>query len=332
MGGGENKNKEKGGVDPSTQKGSVTFDWKQLPVSILRAFLIFIPDKEPYKMNPEDVIKLDDEAVAGAVIAYDKMNQLPKTRTKEWPGILLEAIESGENVEYLRIEAGELKALEDAKGVVKKARLDAARAEAAKASPGTLAKKLVQPPSQSGGGSGGREGMGGSGGSGTKRPRRDPPMAPFEFAMGDGSEGGGGGEITMSQAELQQRIDAAVAQAMQARGAAPESAAEKAMRLSKAALRKATKASRKRKGSDDDDDDTSDDDSDDESSSSDEDEEQAQKAHVPPRQGPKAPYGPPPVKPAGGRGAQPRPQEGQGSRRSSPSTRRRRLYVCPIRI
>ena len=73
MGGGDDKNKEKGGVDPSTQKGSVTFDWKQLPVSILRAFLIFIPDKEPYKMNPEDVIKLDDEAVAGAVIAYDKM-------------------------------------------------------------------------------------------------------------------------------------------------------------------------------------------------------------------------------------------------------------------
>ena len=80
MGGGDNKNKEKGGVDPSTQKGSVTFDWKQLPVSILRAFLIFIPDKEPYKMNPEDVIKLDDDAVAGAVIAYDKMNLLPKTR------------------------------------------------------------------------------------------------------------------------------------------------------------------------------------------------------------------------------------------------------------
>ena len=93
MGGGEDKNKEKGVVDPSTQKGSVTFDWKQLPVSILRAFLIFIPAKAPYKLEPEEVARLDDEAVLGAVIAYDKMCMLPTTRNEQWPGILMEWIE-----------------------------------------------------------------------------------------------------------------------------------------------------------------------------------------------------------------------------------------------
>ena len=73
MGGADaDKGNEKEVVDPSLKKGASTFDWKSLPSSILRAFLIFIPDKAPYKMEPEEVSKLEDDAVLGAVVAYDK--------------------------------------------------------------------------------------------------------------------------------------------------------------------------------------------------------------------------------------------------------------------
>jgi hypothetical protein len=261
----------------TSKKGDLTCAWETVSWNVLRAFLCYVPDKPPHMMGAEAVLKLTNDEVLSRVRAYDGEYDLDAWSKQSWVDDLREELEDPVNGAAFGIgetESTELAELGKQVRDRRKKQEEADRAAVAALTPTTKAKVL------------------------SKVPRRRARTAPLDLtsaaaatksaaadAGGDAAASaadgthGVGATLTMSAAQLQAHVDAAVdrdrkrralkgaagaadeADASQSSGIAAVSDGDGVLDKVSKLLKKASKKKRSR-GSDDDSDDSDDEESD----------------------------------------------------------------------
>ena len=220
------------------KKGVLTFEWSNLPVSLLRAFLVLVPDEDGWDVGAESAMKWSDEECVSAVEKYDRAVDLSLGSGFFWPTELREALELEANVEVFNVSDGDLAVLASVEAELMKKKRDDARKKVAAMSPGSKARAMVRPPSR----------------TDARRKGEQPGSEKASDEVGNKRRRSASGEdarpqlppdlvdatdelVNMTKGDMQKVIDEAVKHALAAAGStrgaahvAEETAAEKAIR------------------------------------------------------------------------------------------------------
>ena len=137
-----------GSSTDTSKKGVLTFEWSNLPVSLLRAFLVLIPDEDGWDVEARSVMAWSHEECVAAVEKYDRSVDLSLGSGFFWPTELRNALELEANVEVFSVDDDDLAVLASVESEQNKKKRDDARKKVAAMSPGSKARALVRPPSR----------------------------------------------------------------------------------------------------------------------------------------------------------------------------------------